>query len=84
MTVLVLVENIEDEIREVTRIAEREELLVYSAEFCLVQLSTGAIFQKALVPKARKIRALVTGGTTADREQKDHCCSSRLSTSSTV
>lgn len=50
MSVLVLIEDIEDVIREFARVTEGEELLVYSAELCLVQLSTGAVFQEALVP----------------------------------
>jgi hypothetical protein len=50
VSVLVLIEDIEDVIREFARITEGEELFVYSAEFCLVQLSTGAVLQEALVP----------------------------------
>lgn len=37
--VLVLIEHIEDIIRKLTRISEREELLVDPAEFCLVELA---------------------------------------------
>lgn len=50
MAILVLVEDVEDVIREFAWVAEGEELLVYSAEFRLVELSTRTVLQEALVP----------------------------------
>lgn len=50
MAVLVLIKDIEDVVGEFAWISEREELLVYSAKFRLVELAAGAIFQEPLVP----------------------------------
>ena len=48
--VLVLVEHIEDIVRELARITEWEELLVYPSKFVFVELPRWAILQKASVP----------------------------------
>lgn len=48
--VLVLVKYVEDIIRKLARIAKWEKLLVYAAEFGLVELSRWAVFQEALIP----------------------------------
>jgi hypothetical protein len=48
--VLVLVEDVEDIIREFTWIAEGEELLIDPTEFGLIELAGGTVLQEALVP----------------------------------
>lgn len=49
-SVLVLVEHVEYVVGKVARITEGEELLVYSAELRLVQLTRWAILEEAFVP----------------------------------
>ena len=48
--VLVLIEDIEDVVRELARVSEGEELLVYSAKLSLVELTGRAVLEEALVP----------------------------------
>jgi len=48
--VLVLVEDVEYIVGKFTRVAEREELLVYPAELSLVELARGTILEETLVP----------------------------------
>jgi len=51
LTALVCVEDIEDIVSKLCRLAEGEELLVYPTELGLVEMSRGAVFLETLVPK---------------------------------
>jgi hypothetical protein len=59
--VLVLVEDIEDVVRELARVAEREELAVDAPELGLVELAARAVLQKALVPRYGQLKAHACG-----------------------
>lgn len=51
MAILVLVEYVEDIISEFRGIPKGKELLVYPAEFFLVELAGGTVLAEALVPR---------------------------------
>ena len=65
MPVLVLVKDVEDIVGKLARVAEGEELLVYSPELGLVELSGRAVLQEALIPGG--IRRIVVN-TIAEEE----------------
>jgi len=72
--VLVLVEDVEYIVCELAGVTEREELLVYAAEFGPVELAGWTVPKEALVPGAR---SAIVG---AESGARNHCCSSLLST----
>ena len=61
--VLVDVEYVKHILGELARVTEWEELLVYSRELCLVELTGRAVFHEALVPTRRSEKqARICGG----------------------
>lgn len=74
--ILVLIEDVENVICEISWVTEREELFIYPAELCLVELARGTVLEEALVPRID----VSNKGVECDETMPYHCWSSRLST----
>jgi len=75
--IFVLVKDVEDVVCKISWISEGEELLIYTTEFDLVQITGRTILEEAFVPRGwMKITSMP-----GDYGNKmNHCCSSLLST----
>jgi len=58
LSALVGIENVENIVCELSRIAEREELFVDATELGLVEMTRRTVFLEALVPEERSDRCI--------------------------